>query len=116
MKNNKSNIVSLSSQRLKELQENNRISSSPTSPSIDEMVVIKKSKSRDKRNLIETSEIKNSNGYKFLKVWELYSPDYSNDTQWEYTKNGILIPITDAKKWIKRLYQHYYPSSKNPSK
>jgi len=116
MKNNKSNIVSLSSQRLKELQELDHWTPPPTEPPIDEMIVTHKSKSADKRTMIETSEYKNSNGYKFLKVWELYEPNYSNDSQWEYSKKGVSIPITDAKRWIKRLYQHYYPLSKNPSK
>jgi len=112
MKKNKVNPIF--PQRLEELKNSNR--TNPSTDIIDEMVVIHKSKYVDKRTMVETSEIKNSNGYKYFKIWELYEPNHESDVQWEYGKKGIVIPIKDAKRLIKRLYQHYFQPEKNPSK
>ena len=81
------------------------------SPPIDEMIIIHRSnRYNNKRTLIETCELKNESGYKFLKIWELYEPKEPSSVQWIHSKKGLLIPITDAKRWIKRLYEYYYPN------
>jgi len=111
----KKNIELLSSQRLEKF---NKETNPPVkrqlgkeSPPIDEMVVIHRSnRYLDKRTLIETCELKNETGYKFLKIWELYEPSEPSGIQWLHGKKGIVIPIKDAKRWIKRLYEYYYPN------
>ena len=115
MNKNKTNSHLSSPQSYKEIQPTNT-NPPPHATTIDEMDVIQKTRYVEKKSLIETSEWKNSSGYKYLKVWELYQPKYASDTEWEYGKKGILIPINEAKRWVKRLYQHYYPNPKNPSK
>ena len=109
----KSKLSILSSQRLKELQE---LKNSSTSndygkelSSIDETTIYHKGgRNQYKRTLLETTEVLSSSNHKFLKIWELYEPTESSQYQWKYGRQGIRIPIKDAKKWIKRLYQHYF--------
>tara|TARA_Y100000031_G_C8189563_1_gene370711 strand:+ start:514 stop:879 length:366 start_codon:yes stop_codon:yes gene_type:complete len=87
------------------------------SPPIDEMIIIHRSnRYMDRRTMVETCELKNESGYKFLKIWELYEPNEPSDVRFEYSKKGIVIPIKDAKKWIKKLYNHYYPTPTKSSK
>ena len=110
----KKKIELLSSQRLKDF---NKETKSPIkklgneSPPFDEMIVYHRSnRYNNKRTLIETCELKNETGYKFLKIWELYEPSEPSGIQWLHGKKGIVIPIKDAKRWIKRLYEYYYPN------
>ena len=111
----KKKIELFSSQRLKKF---NKETNPPVikklgkeSPPIDEMIVIHRSnRYLNRRTLIETCELKNETGYKFLKIWELYEPSEPSGIQWSYSKKGIVIPIKDAKRWIKRLYEYYYPN------
>lgn len=64
------------------------------------------------RYLIDVSTTINESNYKFLKIWKLYQPTTPSQYQWEHTKQGITIPIKDAKKMIKDLYHIFYPSKK----
>ena len=110
----KNKIVDISTQRLKEL--NKTKSTTPKFgkelPIIDEVKIYNRGgRNHNKRTLLETREVLSSSNHKFLKVWELYEPNELSHVQWEYGRQGMIIPIKDAKKWIKRLYQHYFPSS-----
>ncbi len=113
----KSKLSILSSQRLKELNNSNSSNKYGNElDTIDETTIYHNGgRNRNKRTLLETTEVHSSTNHKFLKIWELYEPTESSQYQWEYGKQGIFIPIKDAKKWIKRLYEHYYPTKKtNP--
>jgi intein/homing endonuclease len=109
----KSNLVDVSSQRLLELKQNESFEKKLGTelPIIDEVKIEHRGgRNRYKRTLLESREVVTTTNHKFLKVWELYEPTEVSDVQWEYGKRGLLIPIKDAKKWIKRMYQHYFES------
>ncbi len=107
------------SERLKSFKEEKRLQKiikentkklGKESPPIDYMVVYhRQHRYPSKRRLVETCELKNHSGYKFLKIWEYYEPNEVSDLQWKHSKRGIIIPIKDAKRWIKKMYHHYYP-------
>ena len=107
----KKNIVDISSERLKELKRNDEPHQTygKELPIIDEVSIYHSSgRNQYKKTLIETREVLSSSNHKFLKVWELYQPTESSQWEYEYGRQGMIIPIKDAKKWIKRMYQHYH--------
>jgi len=111
----KKNIVDISSERLKELKRNDEPHQTygKELPIIDEVSIYHSSgRNQYKKTLIETREVLSSSNHKFLKIWELYQPTESSQWEYEYGRQGMIIPIKDAKKWIKRMYQHYFPSKK----
>ena len=110
----KSNIELLASQRLKEFDNKHKQTPIPIKKlgreePITEIEFIEKNRYRVEKKLIEVSTYKNESNYKFLKIWKLYQPTEPSFNQYEYGKHGVTIPIKDAKKLIKELYNHFYP-------
>ena len=110
----KSNIELLASQRLKEFDNEHKQPLTPIKKlgreePITEIEFIEKNRYRVEKKLIEVSTYKNESNYKFLKIWKLYQPTEPSFNQYEYGKHGVTIPIKDAKKLIKELYNHFYP-------
>tara|TARA_B100000287_G_scaffold310977_1_gene294232 strand:- start:11 stop:376 length:366 start_codon:yes stop_codon:yes gene_type:complete len=107
----KNKIVIKSSERLKELQTKKEPHETygKELPIIDEVSIYHTSgKNKYKKTLIETREVLSSSNHKFLKIWELYQPTESSQFQYEYGRQGMIIPIKEGKKLIKRLYKHYF--------
>ena len=104
----KKKIEVIATQELKELNDSKSTYQSygKELPIIDEVKI--DNRSQYKRTLLETREVLSTSNHKFLKVWEFYEPTEPSSVQWEYSKRGLFIPIKDAKKWIKRMYQHYF--------
>ena len=110
----KSNIELYASQRLKEFDNEHKkplvpIKKLGREEPITEIEFIEKNRYRVEKKLIEVSTYKNESNYKFLKIWKLYQPTEPSFNQYEYGKHGVTIPIKDAKKLIKELYNHFYP-------
>ena len=107
----KNKIVSISSERLKELKSKREPHETygKELPIIDEVSIYHTSgRNQYKKTLIETREVLSSSNHKFLKIWELYQPNNPSQVEYEYGRQGMIIPIKDAKKLIKRLYKHYF--------
>ena len=108
----KKDIEVIASEKIKELRTNDRFTPNyfpKEHLQVDEVVIYNNGgRNQFKKTLLETTEVLSTTNHKFLKIWEFYEPTESSTHQWEYGKRGIFIPIKDAKKWIKRLYEHYY--------
>jgi|TARA_B100001964_G_scaffold221430_1_gene265431 hypothetical protein len=54
--------------------------------------------------LLEASTTHDSSNHKFLKIWKYF---WTDDGGWNPLKDGIIIPIKDAKSFIKELNEHF---------
>jgi len=117
------NIKSFASQRLKKFNDENK--QPPTSQRIKkfgreenlfDIEIIEKGRYGNHKRLIEVSTFKNESNYKFLKLWKLYQPTEPSRNQYEYGKHGITLPIKDAKKLVKELYEIFYPKKSKEEK
>jgi len=108
----KKDIEVIASEKIKELRTKDRFTPKyfpKEHLQVDEVVIYNNGgRNQFKKTLLETTEVLSTTNHKFLKIWEFYEPTEPSSTQWEYGKRGMFIPIKDAKKWIKRLYEHYY--------
>ena len=114
----KTKIESIASQKLKNLKSQNKkpdpldlpIKKFGKETPLFEFSFIETNRYGHKKNLIDVCTYTNESNYKYLKLWKLYQPYETSGVEYEYSKQGITIPIKDAKKMIKRLYNIFYPS------
>jgi len=89
--------------RLKELKyENKEKYFRDDDEIILEKTIIEKNYGYTNEYLIEASTNHNSSNHKFLKIWKYY---WTDEYGWKPKKQGITIPIKDAKDLIKELYE-----------
>ena len=113
----KTKIKSIASQKLKNLESQNKkpdpldlpIKKFGKETPLFEFDVIETNRYGHKKNLIDVDTYTNESNYKYLKLWKLYQPNDVSGVQYEYSKQGITLPIKDAKKMIKHLYNIFYP-------
>ena len=91
--------------RLKELKDENKEKYFRDDDEIIlEKTIIEKNYGYTNEYLIEVSTNHNSSNHKFLKIWKYY---WTDEEGWKPKKQGIIIPIKDAKPFIKELHEYF---------
>ena len=97
--------VRYSIKRLNEMKDENREKYFRNDDEIIcEKIVKQKSNGYNNEYLIEASTNHSSSNHKYLKIWKYY---WTDDEGWKPTKSGLVIPIKDAKSFIKDLYDNF---------
>ncbi|MBC8214203.1 MAG: hypothetical protein H8E71_06150 [Candidatus Marinimicrobia bacterium] len=71
---------------------------------ICEKIVKQKSNTYNNEYLIEASTNHSSSNHKYLKIWKYY---WTDDEGWQPTKSGLVVPIKEAKSFIKDLHDNF---------
>jgi len=97
--------VGYSIKRLNEMKDNDREKYYRDDDEIIcEKIVKQKSNGYNNEYLIEASTNHSSSNHKYLKIWKYY---WTDDEGWKPTKSGLVIPIKDAKSFIKELHNYF---------
>ena len=96
-------IKGLTTKRLNELKDEKKYFRNEDEILL-EKTIIEKNYGYTNEYLIEVSTNHNSSNHKFLKIWKYY---WTDEYGWQPLKDGIIIPIKDAKPIIKDLHEYF---------